>query len=718
MSSFIHDLHHRTTNATFPPEKPSFLEIIVAGTLEQQILDAIHDPQTQIVSFDVFDTLLLRPVLSPADLFYLMEIRARKITGDPDLPFHKLRIWAEKRARHILHEKDPSAEDVTLNAIYHEMVEAGIFTHAIAEQIKQTEIEIELHALQPRKSIRPLYDAARKAGKRIIAISDMYLAAEHIGRAIEEAGFTDIATLYVSSELRLSKVRGSLFDHVLRELNIPAEKIVHIGDNRTADYDVAKSRGLRAFRIPKTTELMAGARAVWKTKPDEWEQIEPGVKIVMGAVANRFFDAIDPPEWEADSRFNGDPTMLGYAGVGMWLLFMGKWIIEEARKQGCDHIAFVARDGYLPLEVHKRLTAHISDAPTASYLPISRSICYQLDMHQPYNIVLNGELLAIGDDLTIRDALPLRFGLEWDEDITDLFAAHGITDLDIPCRDETRFFAAALALRPMLEAAQNEFHATAKRFYEAELPKDRTIALFDLGYRARAQRSLETLLNREFTGLYVASFKEIYERRPISHAAHYLMQPFNSIFGKRPFFTALIELMISEYEKGSHAGFEMDGKTITPIHEEEIYGAHECEIIQAMHQGALELIDDMGRLLQDEIFDLYATHNASFAPLADFMTHPLAGDAAMFKGFRFGNGKIGETLTMVADREENSAWNEGWRALNGGAGPSRPVSEIIYDLLYELGRRGGIIGKGARTARPIFQRVWGLYRRIKERKQA
>ena len=64
-----------------------------------------------VISFDIFDTLLLRPFANPTDLFYIIGKRL-------DMPeFHKLRIEAEKRAREIAIAETGSRE-ITIYNIY------------------------------------------------------------------------------------------------------------------------------------------------------------------------------------------------------------------------------------------------------------------------------------------------------------------------------------------------------------------------------------------------------------------------------------------------------------------------------------------------------------------------------------------------------------------------------------------------------------------------
>lgn len=102
-----------------------------------------------IISFDIFDTLLIRPYVKPTDLFLHIE-KLYKIKG-----FHKNRILAEKSAR----GKYIDNEEITLNQIYEEIDEKY-------KRFKEIEIELEERILTIHKENKKIYDYALSLGKK------------------------------------------------------------------------------------------------------------------------------------------------------------------------------------------------------------------------------------------------------------------------------------------------------------------------------------------------------------------------------------------------------------------------------------------------------------------------------------------------------------------------------------------------------------------------
>ena len=111
----------------------------------------------KIISFDIFDTLLLRPYVRPIDLFLHMESHYKSEN------FAIARIQAEEDAR-----KNLDKNEITLDDIYE-------FIGARYNHLKQFEIEWETKILQINPEIKEIYDYAIKKNKKVIIVSDMYL---------------------------------------------------------------------------------------------------------------------------------------------------------------------------------------------------------------------------------------------------------------------------------------------------------------------------------------------------------------------------------------------------------------------------------------------------------------------------------------------------------------------------------------------------------------
>ena len=117
-----------------------------------------------VVSFDIFDTLLKRNVLHPTDIFSIME----KKVSDTVPNFKRNRIDAEKKAR--LNNK---AGEINLEDIYLS------FDGLSKEQIKKLivlEEQIESEYLTINVDMLPFFDYCIKNKKKVLLISDMYLS--------------------------------------------------------------------------------------------------------------------------------------------------------------------------------------------------------------------------------------------------------------------------------------------------------------------------------------------------------------------------------------------------------------------------------------------------------------------------------------------------------------------------------------------------------------
>ena len=82
----------------------------------------------------------------------------------------------------------------------------------------------------------------------------MYLPACNMRKMLQKCGVNDSMydELYISGEIGLTKRTGNLFKFIARELAIPRDKILHIGDHRNNDYDMALKMGLNAMLLDNT----------------------------------------------------------------------------------------------------------------------------------------------------------------------------------------------------------------------------------------------------------------------------------------------------------------------------------------------------------------------------------------------------------------------------------------------------------------------------------
>lgn len=188
-----------------------------------------------VISFDVFDTLIFRPYLEPTELF---ESVAKQI-GVPE--FRKIRCEMEQKARQEQSKKVGNTE-VTLDEIYTVINrETGI-----KEEVKKIELFEEYRVCYANSYIKQVVEELRKDGKRIIVISDMYLNQIQIGQILKRSGYNTFDAYYISCEYRKSKSSGELYQVVLEQEGKNG-LFAHIGDNIRSDIKQAKRYGIDAF---------------------------------------------------------------------------------------------------------------------------------------------------------------------------------------------------------------------------------------------------------------------------------------------------------------------------------------------------------------------------------------------------------------------------------------------------------------------------------------
>lgn len=278
----------------------------------------------EIISFDIFDTLLIRPYVKPTDLFLHIE-KLYKIKG-----FHKNRIEAEKLAR----GKYIDCEEVTLNQIYEEIDDKY-------KQFKEIEIELEERILTIHKENKKIYDYALRIGKKIIIVSDMYLPKNVIEKILIKNNYTNYYKLYLSSDLMLTKASGNLYKYVIDDLNAEPSSIMHIGDNEHADFNNAKLHGIDSVFVEKIIDAFLENNIRAKKLLNE-NKNNVAVSIMFGLSAFSTFNKNyndknkDNNYWHNFGFIYGGPAVFAYMN----------WLKKQVIKDNINEVLFVARDGY------------------------------------------------------------------------------------------------------------------------------------------------------------------------------------------------------------------------------------------------------------------------------------------------------------------------------------------------------------------------------------
>ena len=178
----------------------------------------------EVVSFDIFDTLFVRPLADPEDAFDMLGERFG-IDG-----FRRIRCDAQTEAfRRML---AAGQGEITLDGIYACM--DGLPAGVSAVSVCQAEIELEFALTVPNADLIDVFkDVVGR--KRVVVVSDMYMPQSFFEALFDKYALPRVP-MYISSDRGATKRdRGELFNRVVTEAGVSADKVLHIGDNHLAD---------------------------------------------------------------------------------------------------------------------------------------------------------------------------------------------------------------------------------------------------------------------------------------------------------------------------------------------------------------------------------------------------------------------------------------------------------------------------------------------------
>lgn len=330
------------------------IESLQAQEIES-LLDNVADG-TKILSLDCFDTLVWRNVNMPTDIFYDLDI--------PDCSM-EMRVLAEKRARKAL-AFETQKHEVTIADIY-----TNLFRGADAQQISSfvaKELAAEAMHCFAFKPVVKLITAAKERDMKVIIVSDTYLPEPLLRQLITDAAgqdvIDDIDDIFCSCEYGVNKASG-LFEHVLSELNVAPETIVHLGDNKVADHDSPMELGIHGVHFDQfDDEAMERLR------------LEAAAATLLEKDTRKTSPALQPHRAQISLRQNDDAIyQFGHDVLGPIYQGFSNWIAEEASALKAEtgkkpKLLFLLRDGYLPAQAF--LKQHPDFADQVAMIELSR----------------------------------------------------------------------------------------------------------------------------------------------------------------------------------------------------------------------------------------------------------------------------------------------------------------------------------------------------------
>lgn len=623
-------------------QKNFFYSVVTNSTciLSEVLKENIIDKDIQIISFDLFDTLVYRPFWNPTDLFYLLGQEAEDLLEVTDLlDFSTLRIEAENKAREIAKCKNPAKEDINLDEIYSVLASELDATPKQIELIKQKEIQLEIQYCHPRKYAKELFELAIAAGKRVAITSDIYLTRDVVGKILANCGYTGYDFLFLSSEVQLTKTTGHLFSYAVKKMHTAPQKILHIGDNQQADIHMAEKVGLKTFHFPKAIDRFTNC--IHNLYSGEFfskvyqspigfhggNQVETffGWKTLLAVVANYMFDNPLIP-FHPDTDFNADPRIIGYFALGLHMFGVSIWLADAVAKNKYKNLNFMARDGYLPMECYKIVDQIYKNNANVNYLYLTRSVMV------PLQIQKQNDFYGLVKNINVTAQTPLSFI----ELIEPILSENSKLDILKACRENgyhpdqkfssiVSFYHFINIIRKVAldkskaDQYKKRIHAYLEPFFDGKS------ATFDVGYSCRVEATLKKVLRICSTPYYI----HIINQSAFSRA-HRMNLNFHTFYSYCPGVTANMREILMSKQSPSCLRLNVENGKVVPIFKEYNQKYEEKFIISIIQNKAIQLVKDVVTIFKKDIRSLYCQHDDISLAFEYFMSRPKTTDQKLF----------------------------------------------------------------------------------------
>lgn len=334
-----------------------------------------------VISFDIFDTLILRPFATPKDLFLVVGERLNILN------FYNIRTQAEEYVRKSKQISKKNRE-VNIYDIYSEIFnitgldpDKGVFT----------ELQTEIDFCFTNPYMQQVYKMMIEAGKEIVFTSDMYIPGELMKRILLACGYNTFNKLYISCDFECSKGTGGLYQ-VLKK-DYPNQRIIHIGDNINNDINKAKERGVSALYYYNCHSVGNKFRA-------------PNMSELVGS----FYSGLINTYLHNGVKTFSQEYEYGFIYGGIYVLGFCNWIHSKVEKEKIEKVIFLSRDG----EIYKKTYDLLFPNANTQYFYWSRIINLKATIENSRIDFLNRVVTSranLETPSTIEDLL-LSMGLE------------------------------------------------------------------------------------------------------------------------------------------------------------------------------------------------------------------------------------------------------------------------------------------------------------------
>ena len=531
-----------------------------------------------VVTFDIFDTLVTRMVYNPNDVFKIIDEKVSEKFGISKGKYINCRQSSENQVR-----KDNNyIGDVSIDDIYVELKKELNVSQNIADQIKEIEILTDIDLIIPRYDMLNIYNKLKENGKQLILITDMYYTKDIIEKILHKCGYYGYYDLLVSSELGFRKDNGTMWDYYYKKYNV---RSIHVGDNDSSDihvnikYDKPNCHVLNGRKAYEISKLFV----------DSGNSVD--FNIIKGLIVNKkLFNSpfsLQPNKGVYIDDFN----TLGYCLFGPVMYAFFKWLFDSIKKD--TNVLFVSREGYFLQGIYNCIIKNTSKNLHFDnyYFLISRRAISVPTITNRNDII---KILSSYYDGTIKELIYNRLGFMLPTDIEnkrvimskDIDYVMDVIDEFIPL---------------IISEAKKEKENYLRYIDSLKMNKQKRDCIVDLGYSGTAQYYLTKLLNKNIDGAYFLVTDNL---KPLA-----LNDKVFSCFNDTIYDGSFDKHAIGKYSLFLEAFLTSDCGQLIKFDEaaNPVYSSNKTKNISKLSEicdGVCEFIEDLSRVSTKDILDL------------------------------------------------------------------------------------------------------------------
>ena len=293
-----------------------------------------------IVSFDLFDTLINRNCSKPRDIIHFLgkDKHVKQIKK-----FSELRLVTQSNL-------EKSGKSFNIKEIYNILNKKLKLSKKKINQLIQNEINFEKKFSTINNGIKKIYELCKINKKIIYITSDFHFPKKDLKDILNLHKITGYKEIISSCDYGYFKSGGKLFK-ILKKKN-KSKNIIHIGDNIKADINASKNESIKPFRIysPREIVMNSNIRDIFGNIKNDND------KICVGLIQNKL-QSYTENNLKMTNNYKSFKISLedfGYIFLGNIIFEYLEWVNKEAENKKIPNIFFASREGYFLSKIYKK----------------------------------------------------------------------------------------------------------------------------------------------------------------------------------------------------------------------------------------------------------------------------------------------------------------------------------------------------------------------------